>query len=126
MRRALLEYLEGRTDQAIAALHVASGVDPQNDATLPPFPDGEDVYWTSRFYTRLGRTDLGVSGFRAAIDQGYFPIPLFEREPWLDPIRSEPAFVEAMEVARRRRQQSVHVFNEQRGPGLLGVDAPSV
>lgn len=126
MRRALRAYLEGDTDQALATLHIAAGVDPQNDRVLPRFPDGEDNCFIGRFYTKLGRTDLGLSGFRAGIEQGYFCVPQFERDPWLDALRGEPAFEEAMALARTRNQRAIEVFREEGGPSLLGVDAPLV
>ena len=54
MRQFLRAYLEDRTDDAIARLHVAAGVDPQNLQIWPRFPDGEDNLWMARLYTRLG------------------------------------------------------------------------
>ena len=122
MRQALRAYLEGRTAEALAALHHAAGVDPEHDRTLPRFPDGEDVFWFARFYTRLGRADLGLSGFRAAIEQGYFCVSHFEGDPWLDPLRSDPAFEDGMLLARTRCQRAIEVFVDEGGPGVLGVD----
>jgi TolB-like protein len=126
MRRALLAYLEGATADAIAALHAAVGVNPADDRSLPRFPDGEDVFWTARFYTRLGRPDLGLAGFRAAVDQGYFCVAQFEQEPWLDAIRSESAFSETMAIARQRQARAVEIFTSESGPRLLGVVAAAV
>jgi len=123
MRQALRAHLEGRRDEALAALHVASGVDPQNDHAWPRFPDGEDALWMARFYTRLGRRDLGLLGFRAAIEQGYFCVAQFEADPMLDPLRSDPAFADAMTLARARHQRAVKIFGDEGGAGLLGVDA---
>jgi eukaryotic-like serine/threonine-protein kinase len=122
MRQALLAYLEGRTDDALAAVHATYGVDPENDHAWPRFPDGEDVLWMARFYTRLGHLRLGLAGFRAAVDQGYFCIQQFEADRWLDPIRSEPAFAAAMSAARTRHEHALAVFADEGGSGLLGVD----
>jgi serine/threonine protein kinase len=125
MRTLLRAFLEDRTDDAIAALHIASGVDPQNPHVWPRFPDGEDVLWMARLYTRLGRPDLGLLGFRATVEQGYFSVAQFEADSWLDPIRSDPAFIDAMTLARARHQRAVRIFIDEGGSGLLGVDAPS-
>ncbi len=124
MRQFLRAYLEGRTDDAVAALHLASGVDPQNLHVWPRFPDGEDVLWMARLYTRLGFTELGQLGFRATVEQGYFSVGQFEGDSWLDPLRPDPAFAEAMTLARTRHQRAVGIFVEEGGPGLLGVDTP--
>jgi hypothetical protein len=123
MRLAMLAYLEGRMDDALAALHAASGVDPQNDHIWPSFPDGEDAFWMARFYARLGRIDLGLLGFRATIDQGYFCVSQFDAERSLDPLRSEPAFAEAMALARTRHERAIRIFADEGGPALLGVTA---
>jgi TolB-like protein len=119
-RRAMRAYLENRTADAIDALNEVVEL-PAGATTLPRFPDGEDVYWTARFYTRLGRPDLGLAGFQAAIDQGYFCVSQFEREPWLDPIRQEPAFADALEQARQRKAQAAAIFKRAGGAALLGV-----
>jgi TolB-like protein len=125
MRQFLRAYLEDRTDDAIAALHVAAGVDPQNLQTWPPFPDGEDNLWMARLYTRLGFSELSLLGFRAAIEQGYFSVDQFEADSWLDPIRPDPSFAEAMTLARARHQRAAQIFSDEGGSGLLGVDAPA-
>jgi hypothetical protein len=120
-RRAILAYLEHRIGDAITALHESVGVDPQNETVFPKFPDGEDVFWTAKLYSRVGRTDLGLAGFRAAVDQGYFCVPLFEREPWLDPLRSFPEFDATLQVARERHSRALSIFTDEGGPALLGV-----
>ncbi len=125
MRQFFRAYLEDRTEDAIAALHVAAGVDPQNLHVWPRFPDGEDVLWMARLYTKLGFTGLGVLGFRAAIEQGYFCVEQFEGDSWLDPIRSDAAFPDAMTLARARHRRAAGIFTEEGGLGLLGVAAPS-
>ena len=125
MRTLLRAFLEDRTDDAIAALHVASGVDPQNPDVWPRFPDGEDAFWMARLYARLGLPRLGLLGFRAAIELGYFAVSQFEADSWLDPIESDPAFADTLTLARTRHQRAIRIFNDEGGPGLLGVDAPS-
>jgi serine/threonine protein kinase/tetratricopeptide (TPR) repeat protein len=124
-RMFLLAFFEGRRDDAVAALHAMAGVDPHHLDVWPRFPDGEDVVWMAGFYIRLGLYDLGLLGFRAAIEQGYFSVAQFDADASLDPVRSQPAFVEAMALARTRHQRAVSIFKAEGGSGLLGVDAPS-
>ena len=124
MRQFLRAYLEGHREEAIAALHRASGVDPLNLHVWPRFPDGEDVLWMARLYAWLGFTELGLLGCRAAIEQGYFCVEQFEGDALLDPIRPDTAFAEIMALARTRHQRAVGIFVDEGGPSLLGVDAP--
>ena len=121
-REAIRAYLEDRLDDALEAVNRVVEL-PEGATTLPTFPDGEDVYWTARLYTRLGRHDLGLAGFAAAVNQGYFCVPQFEAEPWLDPIRGERAFVEALARARERHRRAAEAFRAAGGPALLGVPA---
>jgi tetratricopeptide (TPR) repeat protein len=104
MRRALRAYLEDHRDEALAALHIASGIDPANGNVFPAFPDGEDNYFIARFYTRLGHKKLGLLGVRAAVDRGYFCVTDFENDEWLAAIRAEPAFDEVLTLARVRHR----------------------
>ena len=121
MRDAIRLYLEDRRDEALVALHAATGIDPANDTVWPNFPDGEDSVGLAQMYARLGRYDLTLLGFRAGVDKGYFCVSQFDRNPLFDPIRSEPAFQDAMGLARQRHQRAVEIFAEEGGPGLLGV-----
>ena len=121
MRRALRLYLEDRGEEALAALHAASGVDPANDTVWPHFPDGEDAVAIAQFYARLGRNDLAQLGFRAGVEQGYFCVSQFDGDPRLDPLRSDLAFQATMSLAKQRHERAVGIFAEEGGPRLLGV-----
>ena len=121
MHRALRLYLEDRREEALAALHEASGVDPANDTVWPRFPDGEDAIGIAHFYARLGRNDLAQLGFRAGVEQGYFCVSQFDGDRRLDPLRSDPAFQETMALARQRYERAAALFAEEGGPKLLGV-----
>jgi TolB-like protein len=121
MRDAIRFFLEGRHDEALLALHAATGVDPANDRVWPDFPDGEDSVGLARFYARLGRYDLALLGLRAGVEKGFFCVPQLERDPLLDPIRSEPSFQETMSLAHERYRRAAMIFAEEGGPALLGV-----
>ena len=70
MRDAVRLYLEDRREEALIALHAATGLDPAKDSAWPNFPDGEDSVGLAQFYARLGRHDLArlraSCGLRAA------------------------------------------------------------
>ena len=121
MRDAVRFYLEDRPEEALIALHAATGVDPNNDRVWPKFPDGEDSAGIAQMYARLGRHDLTLLGLRAGVENGYFCVPYFERDPVLDPVRSHASFQETMALARQRHQRAAQIFAEEGGPRLLGV-----
>ena len=121
MRDAMRFYLEDRRDDAIAALHAATGIDPANDGIWPNFPDGEDSVGIAQMYARLGRHDLTLLGLRAGIEKGYFCVAQFDRDPLLDPLRGDERFQEAMALARQRHQRAAVIFVEDGGQALLGV-----
>jgi TolB-like protein/tetratricopeptide (TPR) repeat protein len=121
MREAVRFYLEGRREEALIALHAATGVDPKNDTVWPDFPDGEDSVGIAQMYARLGRHDLTLLGFRAGVRKGYFCVSQFDRDPLLDPIREDAKFQETMSLARRRHQRAAEIFAADGGPRLLGV-----
>jgi TolB-like protein/tetratricopeptide (TPR) repeat protein len=121
MREAVRLYLEGRPEEALVALHAASGVDPDYNGVWPHFPDGEDSVGIAQWYARLGRFDLALLGLRAGVEKGYFCVDQFDADPLLDPMRSEVAFQETMALARGRQQQAAAIFRAGDGPALLGV-----
>lgn len=121
MRDAVRFYLEDRREEALVALHAATGMDPGNDGVWPNFPDGEDSVGIAQMYARLGRHDLTLLGLRAGVEKGYFCVPQFERDPLFDPIRADAAFHETMSLARQRHERAAEIFAGEGGPGLLGV-----
>ena len=121
MREAVRLYLEDRREEALSALHAASGVDPANDRVWPNFPDGEDSVGIAQLYARLGRYDLALLGLRAGVEKGYFCVSQFDTDPLLDPVRSDAGFQETMSLARRRHERAAQIFTDEGGPGLLGV-----
>jgi TolB-like protein len=121
MRDAVRFYLEDRREEALVALHAATGVDPLNDTVWPNFPDGEDAVGIAQMYARLGRYDLALLGLRAGVENGYFCVSQFERDPAFEPMRANPEFQETVSLARRRQQRAAAIFAEDGGPRLLGV-----
>src|SRR5262249_4342313 len=117
-------FFEGAYEDALQHLNAAVGID-SSATELPAFPDGEDVFWTARFYTALGRHDLGLSGVRKAVDKGYFCVRQFDRDPRFEPIRSRPEVAAAREAAYARFVRAKAIFKSEQGPSLLGVVPPA-
>ena len=85
------------------------------------FRDGEGIYYGARAYARLNEIDKAVAAFTRVVELGYFCYPAFVRDPWLDPLRSDPRFLEALRVAETRHRAAARAFDDRGGPRLLGL-----
>lgn len=104
--------LEGRTEECLRLL----------DELTPKNPDPESVYHIARSYARLGAIDRAIATFERAVSMGFFCAPLFARDEWLDPLRSMPAFDDALSRAKRRHEEAARQFREAHGRRLLGLE----
>ena len=111
-QRILPLLLEGRTDECLRLL----------DALAPRNPDPESVFYIARTYARLGAMDAAVVQFARAVDMGFFCVSTFDHDPWLDPLRVDPKFGEALSRARTRRASAASRFTDSGGNRLLGLD----
>jgi hypothetical protein len=57
---------------------------------------------------------------RRVVDGGYHPTALLRSDPWLDPLRSEPAFNEIVKIAEAGRRDAERTFLESGGERVLG------
>jgi serine/threonine protein kinase/tetratricopeptide (TPR) repeat protein len=103
--------LEGRTEECLRLL----------DELAPKNPDPESIFQTARTYARLGATDRAVANFDRAVSMGFFCYPTFARDEWLDPLRSIPAFEDALSRSKRRHEEAARQFREAHGRRLLGL-----
>ncbi|MGE5243852.1 MAG: FlgO family outer membrane protein [Betaproteobacteria bacterium] len=103
--------LEGRTVECAALL----------DALAPRNPDPESIYHIARTYARLGALDRAIAQFERAVDGGFACCEAFARDGWLDPVRGDRRFEDAMARAGARRARSADRFGEAGGRRLLGL-----
>jgi hypothetical protein len=83
------------------------------------FRDGEGIYHGVRGYARMGEIDKALVAFERVVHYGFFCYPTFVRDPWLDPLRSHPRFMELMRQANARHRAAARLFAEQGGDRLL-------
>ena len=139
-----LEYLSlGRPDEAIRAAEASAIVvrDPTTrqyqtivpllikgrteecrrvlDELAPRNPDPESVFYIARTYAKLGAIEPAVTQFARSVDSGFCVPETFARDPWLDSIRDQPGFVDALARAQVRHDQAARKFRDAGGERLL-------
>ncbi len=91
---------------------------------LMAIKDPEARYHLARQYAYLGDHESALSALTAVIEDGFFCVPGFTRDPWLDPLRGAPQFTEVMRRAATRHRQAVISFLAAEGDRILGIPHP--
>jgi eukaryotic-like serine/threonine-protein kinase len=84
-----------------------------------PLRDPCATYYMARTLAIAGHP-RAVEIFRRAVDGGFHSYPLFTRDPWLDPLRGDRAFIDAMTVAHQGYRDGVDAFVTAGGERILG------
>jgi hypothetical protein len=103
--------LEGRRVEGLAATQA-----------IPPvgYRDPESLYFVARQLIFFGSDVTGLPLLTRAIEEGFFCFTALARDPWLDSVRSEPAFTKILGRAESRRREALAAFLEAGGDRLLG------
>jgi tetratricopeptide (TPR) repeat protein len=72
-----------------------------------PYRDHHVVYGLGAAYAQLGDTARAMHWLRIAADTGFPCVPWFERDPWLEPLRRRPDYVELIAYVRGKRDTSL-------------------
>jgi hypothetical protein len=142
MRNLALVML-GRTDEALASLEVVDRSLPNRLVTfvmaleelvrghreeslaairrLADIQDPEGRFYVARHLAFLGDVDAALELFAHIIPDGFFCLPAFMRDPWLDPLRGMPAFAAILRAAEARHRQAVISFLTAEGDRVLGI-----
>ncbi|MGH7536914.1 MAG: hypothetical protein ACREMG_15255, partial [Gemmatimonadales bacterium] len=84
------------------------------------FHDPEGLLFFVRNYARVGETERALATLRRSIEGGFScPTPLV-RDPWLDPLRTEPEFVRLLRVAEERHAVAAEAYTQAGGERILG------
>jgi TolB-like protein len=85
------------------------------------FHDPEGLFFCLRNASYVGERELALEMLERVVQAGFHcPTPIV-RDPWLDPIRTEPAFVRALRRAEEGHAAALRAFTEAGGERLLGV-----
>jgi hypothetical protein len=89
------------------------------------FPDGEGLFNLTRVAAMAGDYPLAIAIFDRVVDQGFFCVPGFARDRWIEPLRTLPDFQAAMARATTRHEAARRAFDAAGGYRLLGLGSPS-
>jgi tetratricopeptide (TPR) repeat protein len=109
--------LEGKREEALASLHLL---------VQSSFRDPEGLYFGARLLVRLGEDAEALALLARVVDDGFFCVSAFLRDPWLDPLRDRPEFAEVVSRAEARQREAAAAFQREGGPPLLGIADPPV
>jgi len=78
-------------------------------------------YYVARFAARLGDRDRAIEQLTASLDGGFCCHTFMLHDPWLDPVRGDPAFQSLLNRAREVRRKALMAYLEAGGDRLLGA-----
>ena len=102
--------LEGRIADSVAAMQAMLS---------PEFRDPEGRFYVARHVARYGDADAALAQLEGIVADGFSCYPVFERDPWLDALRTKPQFAELLERCASRHAASLRAFEELNGRAVL-------
>ncbi len=111
--RALQRLIEGDTEGSLTEIR-----------KLVSIRDPEGRFYAARHLAQLGDHPLALQLLAAAVDDGFFCVPAFTRDPWLDGLRGTPEFAGILHRAEVRHRQALISFLTAEGDRVLGLANP--
>jgi tetratricopeptide (TPR) repeat protein len=111
--KAIAHLIRQEFDESRALMH-----------TLMAIKDPEARYHLARQFAYLGDREPALSALGAVIEDGFFCLPAFTRDPWLDSLRASPEFTAILRRAEMRHRQAVISFLTAEGDRILGIPHP--
>ena len=91
---------------------------------MSDIPDPEGRYHVARGLAHFGKPDEAVPILAKCVEQGFFCLTAFNRDPWLDDLRGTHEFTALLRHAESRHRQAVISFLNAEGDRVLGVGHP--
>jgi DNA-binding winged helix-turn-helix (wHTH) protein/tetratricopeptide (TPR) repeat protein len=85
------------------------------------FRDPEPLFYSARHLAHLGEIARAMELLERTIDGGFVCFPTFAADPWLDPLRTTPAFSALLSKAEAQHRAAVEAFTRFEGERTLGV-----
>jgi tetratricopeptide (TPR) repeat protein len=86
--------------------------------------DPEGRFYAARHLAYLGDSESALSLLKGSVEDGFFCVPAFARDPWLDSLRGTQEFAAIMRRAEARHRQAVISFLTAEGDRVLGIPHP--
>jgi len=102
--------------------HRAEGFAAMRAILVPGFRDPEAVYFVARQFAFFGDPSTALVLLARAVEEGFFCVSMMARDPWLDTVRTDPAFTKTMRHAEARHAEALAAFLRADGNRLLGLN----
>jgi eukaryotic-like serine/threonine-protein kinase len=144
--RSLALLMLGRQEEALASLDVAETALPhllaiyvkalhqlvRNELAdsadsirkLRHIHDPEGRFYVARHLAHLGEGEEALAILKNVVEDGFFCLPAFTRDPWLDSLRGTSEFTAIMRRAETRHRQAIISFLTAEGDRVLGIPHP--
>jgi TolB-like protein len=86
--------------------------------------DPEGRYYAARHLAYLGDPDGAMRLLRTVVEDGFFCVPAFTHDPWLDSLRGTAEFTAVVRRAEARHRQALISFLTAEGDRVLGITQP--
>jgi non-specific serine/threonine protein kinase len=87
-------------------------------------PDPEGRFYLARQLAFLNEPAGALNLLTHVVDDGFFCLPAFSRDPWLDSLRGTAEFASIMRRVEARHRQAIISFLSAEGDRVLGVAHP--
>jgi serine/threonine protein kinase/tetratricopeptide (TPR) repeat protein len=102
---------EGQRDEALAALQYFDSF---------TFNDGEGLFYVAEIYAKLGIPESAYRMLERSVAAGFWCLPAFERDPYLQPLREDTRWRELLNRVKSRQQSIKEEFMAARGRTTIG------
>jgi TolB-like protein len=107
---ALRALLEGQRAESIRIM---------NEIIDTGFRDPEGIFYLARQYAFLGEQRRALELLERVVDGGYYCYSTMARDPWLDPLRVEPAFARLLRNCETLYRKALDEFQKCSGDRVL-------
>jgi serine/threonine protein kinase/tetratricopeptide (TPR) repeat protein len=86
--------------------------------------DPEGRFYVARHLAHLGEGEDALAILKNVVEDGFFCLPAFTRDPWLDSLRGTSEFTAILRRAETRHRQAIISFLTAEGDRVLGIPHP--